>query len=177
MAWTDLDTNGLLPGEPWTSAKALAVYENPIAAFDVDAGAPRLARLVRVGSNSSSGSVAISADVPAGYEGALLRFNAASVSVSGSLIVDLSDDNGSTYSAAFSATINTSGGVADVENSLFVDFVTGAVSYASFSSVEAFSGSGSATVPTGTVDRFRVRVTSGNRSSLFAELTGKTANS
>jgi hypothetical protein len=40
--WTTLDLNGLLPGEPWTSAKALAVYENPIAIAEAAAGAPRL---------------------------------------------------------------------------------------------------------------------------------------
>ena len=29
--WTDIDPNTLLPGEPWTSAKALAAFENPVA--------------------------------------------------------------------------------------------------------------------------------------------------
>ena len=35
--WTELDTDTLLPGEPLTSAKALAFYENPIA---IQEGAP-----------------------------------------------------------------------------------------------------------------------------------------
>lgn len=41
-SFTELDTNGLLPGEPWTSGKALAVYENPLAMFEGASGAPRL---------------------------------------------------------------------------------------------------------------------------------------
>jgi len=40
--WTELDTNGLLPGEPFTSAKALAFFENPVAMAEGAAGAPRI---------------------------------------------------------------------------------------------------------------------------------------
>jgi hypothetical protein len=40
--YTTLDLNTLLPGEPWTSGKALAVYENPIAIAEGAAGAPRI---------------------------------------------------------------------------------------------------------------------------------------
>ena len=40
--WTELDTNGLLPGEPFTSAKALAFFENPIALAEGAADAPRI---------------------------------------------------------------------------------------------------------------------------------------
>ena len=39
--WTELDTNTLLPGEPLTSAKALAFFENPIALAEGAADAPR----------------------------------------------------------------------------------------------------------------------------------------
>lgn len=39
--WTTVDLNNLLPGEPWTSGKALAVYENPIALAEGATGAPR----------------------------------------------------------------------------------------------------------------------------------------
>ena len=39
--WTELDTNGLLPGEPFTSAKALAFFENPKAIAEGAADAPR----------------------------------------------------------------------------------------------------------------------------------------
>ena len=39
--WTELDTNGLLPGEPFTSAKALAFFENPVAMAGGAVDAPR----------------------------------------------------------------------------------------------------------------------------------------
>jgi len=41
--WTQLDTNGLLPGEPVTSAKALAFFENPIALAEAATDAPKIA--------------------------------------------------------------------------------------------------------------------------------------
>ena len=40
--WTELDTNTLLPGEPLTSAKALAFFENPVAIAEGAASAPRI---------------------------------------------------------------------------------------------------------------------------------------
>lgn len=40
--WVTLDTNVLLPGQPYTSAKALAMYENPIAIAEGATGAPRI---------------------------------------------------------------------------------------------------------------------------------------
>ena len=40
--WTELDTNTLLPGEPFTSAKALAFFENPVAIAEGAASAPRI---------------------------------------------------------------------------------------------------------------------------------------
>ena len=41
-SWTDQDTDSLLPGEPWTSAKALAAFENPVALAEGAAGAPKI---------------------------------------------------------------------------------------------------------------------------------------
>jgi len=38
--WTTLDTDDLLPGEPLTSAKVLALYQNPIAISEGNASAP-----------------------------------------------------------------------------------------------------------------------------------------
>jgi len=40
--WVTLDTDTLLPGEPYTSAKALAMYENPIAIAEAADDAPRV---------------------------------------------------------------------------------------------------------------------------------------
>jgi hypothetical protein len=41
-SWTNQSTSSLLPGEPWTSAKALAAFENPTALAEGAAGAPIL---------------------------------------------------------------------------------------------------------------------------------------
>ena len=40
--WTFIDPNTLLPGDPWTSAKAQAAFENLEAVAEGAAGAPRL---------------------------------------------------------------------------------------------------------------------------------------
>ena len=39
--WTNIDPNTLLPGDPWTSAKAQASFENPEAIAEGAPGAPR----------------------------------------------------------------------------------------------------------------------------------------
>ena len=39
-SWTNQSTSSLLPGEPWTSAKALAAFENPTAIAEGAANAP-----------------------------------------------------------------------------------------------------------------------------------------
>ena len=41
-SWTTQDPNSLLPGEPWTSAKALAAFENPTAIAEGATGAPKI---------------------------------------------------------------------------------------------------------------------------------------
>lgn len=41
-SWTSQSTSSLLPGEPWTSAKALAAFENPEAIAEGASGSPVL---------------------------------------------------------------------------------------------------------------------------------------
>jgi hypothetical protein len=41
-SWTNQSTSSLLPGEPWTSAKALAAFENPEAIAEGASGAPKI---------------------------------------------------------------------------------------------------------------------------------------
>ena len=41
-SWTSQSTSSLLPGEPWTSAKALAAFENPEAIAEGASGAPKV---------------------------------------------------------------------------------------------------------------------------------------
>ena len=65
--WTELDTNTLLPGEPLTSAKALAFFENPKAIAEGADDTPRnqlksLPRLVAGSSVRSTRTVTVPQD-------------------------------------------------------------------------------------------------------------------
>ena len=65
--WTELDTNTLLPGEPFTSAKALAFFENPKAIAEGADDTPRnqlksLPRLVAGSSVRSTRTRTVPAD-------------------------------------------------------------------------------------------------------------------
>ena len=78
--WTELDTNGLLPGEPFTSAKALAFFENPVAMGEGAVNAPKvvseaLNMFARVGSGTTDytdlgriNNVLITATITAGND-------------------------------------------------------------------------------------------------------------
>ena len=74
--WTELDTNGLLPGEPFTSAKALAFFENPKAIAEGADDTPRnqLKSLPRLAAGPSVRSTKTGA-VPGGTIEAILILN------------------------------------------------------------------------------------------------------
>jgi len=73
--WTELDTNGLLPGEPFTSAKAMAVFENPKAIAEGADDTPRnqLKSLPRLVAGSSVRSTRTKT-VPAGTSEIILNY-------------------------------------------------------------------------------------------------------
>jgi len=88
--WTELDTDTLLPGEPLTSAKALAFFENPIALAEGAADAPSLyvglaAKLVAGGLGSLVFAYSTGGDVAFGgtVAGSALRPVGAARSVGG----------------------------------------------------------------------------------------------
>ena len=56
-SWTNQSTSILLPGEPWTSAKAPAAFETPVALAEAASGAPK-ARTVAL-QPPTAGSTAI----------------------------------------------------------------------------------------------------------------------
>ena len=58
--WTFIDPNTLLPGDPWTSAKAQAAFENLEAVAEGAAGAPRLYGLAAVPDTNRSELQAVS---------------------------------------------------------------------------------------------------------------------
>ena len=64
--WTFIDPNTLLPGDPWTSAKAQAAFENPIAIIKGAPGAPRPSTLESwfQAGNAFTGLSAGSLDLP-----------------------------------------------------------------------------------------------------------------
>lgn len=55
--WTDLDTSALLPGEPLTSAIALAFEENPRAIAEGSATAPRIDPIAAMAHEGVAGAV------------------------------------------------------------------------------------------------------------------------
>jgi len=126
MAWTTPDLNDYLPGEPWTSAKALLVVENPIAIANGDDGAPRVSPKAwghTAFTDSAVGTVTLSDFT--GYGGAQIEIKYRNVAVgTTSLVLSLSNDGSTFGSTAVVADVlgNDSGTV-----TLFVDFATGAV--------------------------------------------------
>jgi hypothetical protein len=87
--WTTLDLDGLLPGEPLTSEKVLAFYQNVIAAFEGSAGAPPLLdAALDTGAATSAGTDWVllrtaGADVNAVGSYAFLRFNTLTTAIEG----------------------------------------------------------------------------------------------
>lgn len=84
-SWTDQSTDSLLPGEPWTSAKALAAFENPTALAEGASGAPKIQAealgaqevnepAMRVTEFSASGSVTASGTATVTIAGNLVFF-------------------------------------------------------------------------------------------------------
>lgn len=98
-SWTDQSVDSLLPGEPWTSAKALAAFENPVALAEDASGAPKIYRRLRHGS-ATGGNIDFSG--LADYGG--IEFHAAIYEDTGidpaTMDLQYSTNNGSTYTTA-----------------------------------------------------------------------------
>ena len=101
--YTDQDTDSLLPGEPWTSAKALACFENPVAIAEGAAGAPRIStaaygplsvneNAMKVELTSLSGTIGGNSTVKITIPGNLVFFPRVSGSVSGTPITAVMGD-------------------------------------------------------------------------------------
>ena len=125
-AWTTLDTNTLLPGEPLTSAKALAFYENVFAQAEGAANAPKT-KSEALGLTTFEGAGASSTAIPAVVATVLNLDRVASLHVFlklvavaglGRLRLRTSIDNGSTWSSYSALLVGASTTVTDVT---FVD--------------------------------------------------------
>lgn len=146
MAYTVPDLNDYLPGEPWTSAKALLVVENPTAIANGDEGAPRVSPAAwghTALSGSAIGTVLLS-DFSA-YGGAHIEIKFSNNVVGAtSMTLELSAD-GSTFGTPF--TIASVSGNSDGNVSLFVDFTSGDVR-------SVWQGTGGAGLNSGTTGTF-----------------------
>ena len=129
--WTFVDPNTLLPGDPWTSAKAQAAFENLEAVAEGAAGAPRVEGLgqsvTRAATYTAAAQVSevVFTDLPTWHE-IFLAIGSVSFPETGSnnLILDFSTDNGANFSALTIVQGGTIGGVESNRSNLhFGDFV------------------------------------------------------
>lgn len=126
MAYAIPDLNDYLPGEPWTSAKALLTVENPIAIANGDTDAPRVSPKAwghTAIADSAVGTVTLS-DY-SGYGGVHLEIKYRNNAVgTTSLVLSLSNDGSTFGTTAVIADVlgNDAGSV-----SAFVNFATGGV--------------------------------------------------
>lgn len=157
-AWTALDVNSRLPGEPWTSAKGNAVYENPIAMAEGASGAPRIATRTHTFSRSSAGSTTSVFSDGDEYGGLFVQAFAKSSDPSRSTITVAVSDDGSSYSSELmlcNPAVNETEFVRG-----FIDFATG--SYTLVGDKKFASGT-IGSLPSGAIThvRFTVNLASG----------------
>lgn len=82
-SWTDQDTNSLLPGEPWTSAKALAAFENPVAIAEGASGAPKIQTAAYTANSVNENAMKVQQE---SASGTLVRGASESVTIAGNLV-------------------------------------------------------------------------------------------
>ena len=113
MAWTTLDLNNLLAGEPLIESEVLALYENPIAIAQGAPGAPRVvgdALGLRISQADPSGmNSVIFTDLPETNWTLEFFFIQPDSSSNRSLIMDISYDNGDTFLSGSNQNFTLSG--------------------------------------------------------------------
>ena len=164
--WTDIDPNDLLPGDPWTSGKAQAAFENVEALAEGAEGAPRVAAIALGGlalPAITAGSFAGWTDLADVAELVLTGWYSVGAG-GGTLQARFSIDNGSTWGSAetlASLTAETSGPLI-----VSINLVTGDYSVARF---DAASVNDTVTVPAD-VNAFQIRAPA--TSGFLAIITG-----
>jgi hypothetical protein len=177
--WTTVDLNNLLPGEPWTSGKALAVYENPIAITEGATGAPKIVatalagnRLPAFGANTGWAGLT---DLGAVDE----IFFAGFVRVVGRAVdpvtfqVRFSNDNGSTWATEQTLYTIPANPTPDTEAgaiAMTIDLVTGVSSIAPPGPISSISNP-TLTIPSGGADAIQFRVNGTGHFRLTASIT------
>jgi hypothetical protein len=171
-SWTDISLSDLLPDEPWTSAKATAVYENPIAIAEGQADAPRIAAKT----GGASGTTISFTGLTDGWKGCILHghvnLNVVEPNTE-TFTVALSND-GVTYATATTVISATQSG--GTQFTATVDFATGTIRVAHgrintptyFTATLAGAGSG--------VTAIRLAVTGGSVAAIVLPNGGESAS-
>ena len=164
--WTDIDPNTLLPGDPWTSAKAQAAFENLEAVAEGAPGAPKVQGVglgqVFLGLVNTTGSSAMGFSDAERVEG-IACFGAKTGSVA--THIRFSDDNGSSWGSW--QTVAPSGEASVVDMSIFVDFRRDRYR----ATVRSQGFSGSLTIPSG-MNAFQIRNNGGTSLALTVFAVG-----
>lgn len=168
MAWTTLASGVLLPGEPVTSAKALAWYENPIAIADGDASAPKV-------QGAALGNVALawqenSGTTESSITGTFSRLDLMALEIefqylgasSGNAVVQiaLSDDDGATWGAWQSLHASVSGSSGDPSVAIYakISIADEEITYRDHTAdIGSAVTTAALTVPAGEVDAVKFR--------------------
>lgn len=175
--WTDIATNTLLPGEPWTSSKALAAFENPQAIAEGASGAPKVQNRALAGLSlgvfdAGNGVYSGLTDLDNIEELFLVGLAQASVAsnVVSSFSIRFSDDNGASWASAF--TLEGGTGESLTINEIKINLDTASVTYR-FVSNDIITKTGNA--PSGDINAFQLRVSgdSGSISYFATALKGR----
>lgn len=115
-SWTEQSTNSLLPGQPWTSAKALAAFENPRALAEGASGAPTMQvawhLLQTIALGSSADNVTFTVDISQ-YR-AIRVVGAATTAVANNLQINVQVQIASTWRTAVQGATGQDTSIIDV---------------------------------------------------------------
>ena len=124
--WTNIDPNTLLPGEPWTSAKALASFENVSAMAEGAVGAPKVQGVALGGVYLGSFALAVPAVTITGMDRMkTIKLESAGGFVGAvgfTLLIAFSADGGATFGSNSNVFSVTASGIV---LSSFIDIETG----------------------------------------------------
>ena len=111
--YTEIDVNDLLPGEPWTSAKANAAFENPVAIAEGASGSPLVEvawHFLEAATLASDGTtVTLTTDISP-YRAIRLIGGAAINGAATSATVDVDLEFAAGWSTAIASTYTSGGG-------------------------------------------------------------------
>lgn len=149
--WRTIASTEVDADSPVTATLMSALSNNPTAIAEGASGAPKIAMKIAQGTGATIDFTSLST-----FNGIWLEFYATDSGGSGANItVALSDDGGSTFSAAATVAVIPSGGTW-LQGSVFVEFSTGWSNSAYGGATAASTANPTVTTPAGTVDALRL---------------------